>query len=197
MEDLVFQHHGSCLTSILLQSKFMASAIFLRAVNVGGHQKFQPSVLARDLAEFDVVNIGAAGTFAVRKNVSATRMRKEILARLSFEPQLIICRGAEIFSLANAATELFGTQPKGDDVRKMVSILEKADAKSLPLPFDGPAGNDWQVRLVALQDHFALSWWRPDRKRLVYPNQVVEKQLGISATTRSWNTIESICSALK
>ena len=48
----------------------MASVVFFRAVNVGGHQKFQPSVLAKKLADFGVVNIGAAGTFVVRKNVA-------------------------------------------------------------------------------------------------------------------------------
>jgi hypothetical protein len=67
----------------------------------------------------------------------------------------------------------------------------------LPLPFDAPAGNNWQVRLVALLDQFAISWWRPERNHLVYPNQVVEKQLGISATTRSWNTLQQICTALE
>jgi len=38
----------------------MASVVFFRAVNVGGHQKFQPGKLAKKLAEFGVVNIGAA-----------------------------------------------------------------------------------------------------------------------------------------
>ena len=35
----------------------MSSVVFFRAVNVGGHQKFQPGKLAKELAEFDVVNI--------------------------------------------------------------------------------------------------------------------------------------------
>ena len=48
----------------------MASVVFFRAVNVGSHQRFQPSVLAKQLTEFGVVNVGAAGTFVVRKNVS-------------------------------------------------------------------------------------------------------------------------------
>jgi len=51
----------------------MASVIFFRAANVGGHQVFQPGVLAKELAAFDVKNIGAAGTFVVRENVSAIR----------------------------------------------------------------------------------------------------------------------------
>ena len=48
----------------------MASVVFLRAANVGGHQTFHPKTLANDLAAFRVVNIGAAGTFVVRDNPS-------------------------------------------------------------------------------------------------------------------------------
>ena len=42
----------------------MALVVFLKGVNVGGHRTFRPSVLASRLAKLDVVNIGAAGTFA-------------------------------------------------------------------------------------------------------------------------------------
>ena len=45
----------------------MALVVFLRGVNVGGHRTFRPSQLVKELADFDVVNIGAAGTFVVRK----------------------------------------------------------------------------------------------------------------------------------
>ena len=64
----------------------MSAVVFFRAVNVGGHQTFQPGKLAKELAEFGVVNIGAAGTFVVRENVSlwtegmaATALRLEII----------------------------------------------------------------------------------------------------------------------
>ena len=61
----------------------MASVVFFRAVNVGGHQKFQPSVLAKKLANFGVVNVGAAGTLVVRKPVNQAALRAEILRRLT------------------------------------------------------------------------------------------------------------------
>ena len=57
----------------------MASVVFFRAVNVGGHQRFQPSILAKQLADFGVVNVGAAGTFVVRQNVGQATLRAEIL----------------------------------------------------------------------------------------------------------------------
>ena len=41
----------------------MALVVFLRGVNVGGHRTFRPSLLARQLEPYGVVNVGAAGTF--------------------------------------------------------------------------------------------------------------------------------------
>jgi uncharacterized protein (DUF1697 family) len=78
----------------------MSSVVFFRAVNVGGHQKFQPGKLAKELEQFGVVNIGAAGTFVVRENVSQTKLRDEILRRLPFKPELMICPAREVRALA-------------------------------------------------------------------------------------------------
>ena len=69
----------------------MASVVFFRAVNVGGHQKFQPSVLAKQLSAFGVINLGAAGTLIVRGNVSRAKLQEEIFRRLPFKPELMIC----------------------------------------------------------------------------------------------------------
>ncbi len=54
------RNHGDSVTG-------MALIVFLRGVNVGGHRTFRPSMLARELSDYDVVNVGAAGTFIVRK----------------------------------------------------------------------------------------------------------------------------------
>ena len=59
--------------------KSVALVVFLRGVNVGGHKTFQPSVLARELSDFDVVNVGAAGTFVIRKTISQAMVRAELL----------------------------------------------------------------------------------------------------------------------
>jgi uncharacterized protein (DUF1697 family) len=56
----------------------MALVVFLRGVNVGGHRTFRPSILANELKEYGVVNIGAAGTLVVRKPISEKRLRAEL-----------------------------------------------------------------------------------------------------------------------
>ena len=171
-----------------------SSVVFLRAVNVGGHQKCQPAVLAKSLGDFDVVNIGAAGTLVVRKKVSDSKLRAEIVGRLGFAPEMMICPGREILALAN--DQLFGPVPAGEDVRQMFSIMQKPPKNPPPLPFDQPAGNKWQVRVVTSRGRFALSFWRPQRQALIYPNAVIEKYFGVPATTRGWNTISAICKSL-
>ena len=48
----------------------MSLVVFLRGVNVGGHKRFRPAALAKELVHLDAVNIGAAGTFVIRRRVS-------------------------------------------------------------------------------------------------------------------------------
>ena len=62
----------------------MALVALLRGVNVGGYRTFRPSTLARELGEYDVVNVGAAGTFVVRKPGSRSKFRTALLRKLPF-----------------------------------------------------------------------------------------------------------------
>ena len=60
-----------------------ALVVLLRGVNVGGHRTFSPSALARSLSAYDVVNIGAAGTFVVRKPGAVSRFRADLCRELA------------------------------------------------------------------------------------------------------------------
>jgi uncharacterized protein (DUF1697 family) len=173
----------------------MPSVVFLRAANVGGHQTFKPSVLAKDLAEFDAVNIGAAGTYVIRAAVTSAKLRAEILRRLPFEPEIMICRGRELLELS--AGEPFAKARDHADAKRFVSVLAKSP-KALPeLPLFKPDGDEWQVQVIRVIGPFALSLHRRRGQRLIYPNEVVEKHFGVPATTRNWNTVEAICGVLE
>jgi uncharacterized protein (DUF1697 family) len=173
----------------------MALVVFLRGVNVGGHRKFQPAALAREMADFGVVNIGAAGTFVVTKPVSAAAFRKELGQRLPFETEVMICTGSEILDLRKSKP--FADPPAGKDLRELVTVLSKKPTVLPKLPVRRPDGKDWQVDFFRISGPFAFSFWRRGSGALIYPNSVVEKVLGIPGTTRSWSAIEKACGALE
>ncbi len=174
----------------------MASVVFFRAVNVGGHQRFQPSILAKQLAEFGVVNIGAAGTFVVREKVAQTTLRAEILRRLPFKPELVICPVRDVLALMR--NDPFQDAPdETKDLRHYVTVMTKVPRTFPPLPLEKPDGKKWEVKLIAVTGRFALSLWQRQTNGVLYPNAVAEKHFAIPATTRNWNTITTICDTLE
>lgn len=158
---------------------------------MGGHQKFQPSKLASELADLGVVNIGAAGTFVVGENIAPNKLRDQILGRLQFQPELMICPASHVQDLASG--DWFSSAPEGKNIGRFVSVLGEAPRRKPTLPIERPAGREWEVRIIAATGPFVLSVRRIGQ---TYSNAIVEKEFGVPATTRSWKTIESICRIL-
>lgn len=173
----------------------MALVVFMRGANVGGRRTFQPSQLAKELSDFGVVNVGAAGTFVVRKAKSQATLRDEFTRRLPFATELMICRGSDLLDLAHRNPFPVGLPYK--DARPFVSVIGNLPRKLPPLPIEQPAGGKWQVKIVGVSGRFVLSFWRRLGRTLVYPNEVVEKKFGVPATTRNWDTITAICRLLE
>ena len=168
----------------------MALVVFMRGVNVGGHKTFRPAALAKELVALDVVNVGAAGTFVVRKPVSQAKLRAELNKRLPFKAELMICPAGDLQNLV--WTDPFAGQPIPKGAKRFVTILGKRPQTLPRLPLLRPDGTEWQVKVVAVSGKFAVSIWRRLGRSLLYPNEVVEKIFGVPATTRNWNTIEAI-----
>lgn len=168
----------------------MATVVFMRGVNVGGHRPFRPAAFAKQLSAFDVVNVGAAGTFVVKRSVSQAKLRDEIARRLPFEAELMICRARDITDLVS--DDPFPLDASADGVRRYVSVLAKRPKTNTYFPIRHPKNGDWQVKVVGLRGRFALSLWRRTGKSMVYPNEVVERELAIAATTRNWQTISKL-----
>jgi len=173
----------------------MPVVVFMRGVNVGSAKRFQRSLLARELGHLGVSNLGAAGTFVVRGTLAESALRAEFLRRLPFACELMVCQGRDLLKLA--AAEPFPASPEGPDLRRFVTVLAKRPRTPPALPWSYPAGDQWQVKLVGLSGRFVLCLWRRLGRSLVEPNGIVEKQFGVSATTRNWNTILRICDALQ
>jgi uncharacterized protein (DUF1697 family) len=172
----------------------MALVVFLRGVNVGGHRTFRPSVLARELSDYDVVNVGAAGTFVVRKPGSRTKFRAALLSKLPFDAKVALCDGRDVLHLE--LVNPFGTQPSPPDVVRFVSILSKAGAIQASLPVSFPSEGQWLVRVMASEGPFVFGMYRRHMKTITYLGQI-DKLYGAPATTRNWNTIAAIIRILK
>jgi uncharacterized protein (DUF1697 family) len=172
----------------------MALVVFLRGVNVGGHRTFRPSVLARELSEYDVVNVGAAGTFIVRKPESRSKFRAALLPKLPFEADVMLCDGRDLLRLETANP--FGTRPSPPDVVRFVSILSKAGVVRASLPVSFPSNRQWLVRVMASDGQFVFGMYRRHMKTIGYLGRI-DKLYGAPATTRNWNTIAAILRILK
>jgi uncharacterized protein (DUF1697 family) len=173
---------------------FMALVVFLRGVNVGGHRTFRPSILARELSDYDVVNVGAAGTFIVRRTVSRARFRAELLRRLPFEAEVILCDGRDLVRLE--MENPFGAEPSRAGVVRFVSILSKAGRVPASIPITLPPSGAWLVRVIASKNRFVFGMYRRHMKTIGYLGQL-DKLFGGRATTRNWDTITAIVRILK
>jgi uncharacterized protein (DUF1697 family) len=172
----------------------MALVAFLRGINVGGHKAFRPTVLAKELQAFDVVNIGAAGTFVVRKPGSKTKFRAALLKKLPFETEVALCDARDLLRLADE--QPFGKEPASPDITRFVSVLVKAERSRPSLPVTLPESGEWLVRVIGTRNQFILGEYRRHMKTIGYLGQL-DKRYGSRATTRNWNTIMAIVRILK
>src|SRR5437667_4369115 len=127
----------------------MALVVFLRGVNVGGHRTFRPSILARELSDYDVVNVGAAGTFVVRKPGARAKFRAALLLKLPCEAEVVLCEGRDLMRLD--MENPFGPEPCPSGVVRFVSILPKAGGVRASLPVAFAPDPEWLVRVMASQ----------------------------------------------
>ena len=172
----------------------MALVVFLRGVNVGGHRTFRPSILARELSDYDVVNVGAAGTFVVRKPGSRAKFRAALLRQLPFEAEVLMCDGRDLIRLETENP--FAAEQSLPDVVRFVSILSKVGGLRALLPVAFPADGEWLVQVMASEGQFVFGMYRRHMKTIGYLGQI-DKLYGVPATTRNWNTIVAIMRILK
>lgn len=172
----------------------MASVVFMRGVNVGGHKAFRPSEFARRLESLQVRSVGAAGTFVVGADVTEPEIRRQFTKQIPFETELMICSKRDLAGLVALGPFAAKGLPKSDG--QYASVVGRVPRALPKLPFDAPAGKDWQVRIIAVHRIFVVSLTRRVGTRLLYPNEVVERQLGVPSTTRNWSTIVKLHEAL-
>ena len=166
----------------------MDAVAFLRGINTG-NRTLKTAEFARGMEPFRLENIGAAGTFVARGVPSLNALHGAISARLPFATEILVVAGTDVTALIRS--QPFGrvAPPKG--VRRAVSIVSSPVPRDVRLPMARPSARAWEVQILAARGPFVLSTTRRLRpNRILYPNAVVEKEFGVKATTRWWETLE-------
>jgi uncharacterized protein (DUF1697 family) len=172
----------------------MALVAFLRGINVGGYRTFRPAIFAKAMSNYDVVNVGAAGTFVVRQPGSRAKFRADLLQRLPFEAEVALCDGRDLIHLETENP--FGSEPSRPDMVRFVSILSKPCRHPPDVPFTLPPEGEWFVRVMGSKNRLVFGEYRRRMRTIGYLGQI-DKRFGVPATTRNWNTILAVVRILK
>jgi uncharacterized protein (DUF1697 family) len=171
----------------------VALVVFLRGVNVGGYRTFRPAALAAQLTHLGAVNIGAAGTFVIRRRATQAQVRAELARRLPFDAEVMICEGREIAGLLSARH--FEDQPERPDIVRFVSVLSRRPRSAPSLPMSFPSADKWLFKIVAKESRFVFGMYRRQMKAIGYLGKL-DRLFGVPVTTRNWNTITAIAKVL-
>jgi len=171
----------------------VALVVLLRGVNVGGHRTFRPTTLAKQLKHLDAVSIGAAGTFVIRQPVARGQLRAELISRLPFDAEIMICEGREIVRLMSQ--NHFVDQPMRPDIVRFVSVLSRRPRVAPSMPMRFPSSGTWLLRILARHNQFVVGMYRRHMKAVGYLG-TLDRIFGVPVTTRNWNTMTAINKAL-
>jgi len=172
----------------------VALVVLLRGVNVGGHRIFRPSRLAEQLKHLEAVNIGAAGTFVIRRPVTRTHLRAQLARKLPFDAEIMICQGREIVRLMSQ--NHFAHLPMRPGIVRFVSVLSRRPRSAPSLPMSFPSSGKWLLKILARDNRFVFGVYRRHLKVISYLG-TFDRLFGVPVTTRNWNTITAIATVLR
>ena len=173
----------------------MALVVFLRGVNVGGHKTFRPGILAQELKHHDVVNVGAAGTFVVRKPASQADLRAELRRRLPFETQVMIGHRSRPDEDGFSRSLRERTDSPGH--RSFRQRPREATSRAAAPSHPASCGRRWILRISSRQKtDFVFGMYRRQMKAISYLGKI-DAMFGVPVTTRNWNTFTAITKVLK
>jgi uncharacterized protein (DUF1697 family) len=172
----------------------MALVVLLRGVNVGGHRTFRPSDLAEKLARYETVNIGAAGTFVIRRPPTRARLRTELARYLPFSTEIVLCEGRDLLALEES--DPFRKAPKETGLVRFVSVMAKRPRLAPKTPIQLPREGKWLLRILATEERFALGVYRRHMQTIGYLG-MIDKLVGVPVTTRNWNTVAAVIKILQ
>ena len=168
---------------------------FLRGINVGGHKLIKMEALAKVFVSAGFQNVR---TFVASGNVvfdsseedaGAVARKIERRLRKAFEHQIaVVVRALEELQSMVKRNPFKRIEDQKDVM--LCAVFFAADPPKLRLPITSITEN---LEVFAVRDGAAFVICRRKQNGWFgFPNNFVEKQFGVTATTRQWRTIEKI-----
>src|SRR5688572_19818644 len=169
----------------------MTRVAFLRAVNVAGHARVAMVDVVRAFEKAGCCgarSYGHAGNLLWAQSGGAAPVEKvrALLGRLLGEPPGIMMRTKrEISAIVDA--DPFGALVDDKSVKLYVVFLERKPKQMPALPLRHATE---QLELIAVRgrEAYVVSRRKPNGF-YGFPNQLVERVLGVTATSRNWSTV--------
>jgi uncharacterized protein (DUF1697 family) len=172
---------------------------FLRAVNVGGKGVVSMADVVRVFERAGcsgVTSYGHAGNLMWTQGAGTGPVEKAhpLLTALLGQPASIMARTTrEMAAIVDA--DPFGALVKDKTIKLYVLFLAARPKRVPPLPLrmDKDA-----LELIAVtgREAYVVSRRLPGRQMYGFPNQFVEKTLGVAATSRNWSTVTKVAAML-
>ena len=167
----------------------MALIVFFRGINVGGHRNFRPGLLAKELAVYDVVSVGAGGTLIVGNAGPRAKFIAELRRKLPLKAEIAYCDGRDLLRLETENS--FGPEPPRQDLVPFISNLSETSRRQVSLPVALPDDKEPLVQVIGRRDRLVFGLYRRHMKTIACLGQI-DQLFGVPATTRSWTTIRSV-----
>jgi len=169
---------------------------FLRAINVGGQKLIKMEVLRQIFESLGLKNVR---TYIQSGNIifDSTSTNSTALTR-KIEKKLKDVTGHEVTVILRELSEIEGLVKQnpfakikpGSDAVLFVVFLSAMPATKPNVPFVSKPEN---LEVLTIKDGAAFVVSRRKKNGLFgYPNNFVEKRLGVSGTTRNWSTVNKI-----
>ena len=169
---------------------------FLRGINVGGKKLIKMEDLRRVV---ESIGLKSVRTFIASGNVlfETAQTNRDALTR-KIEKKLLTAFGHDVPVVLQTIDELkdilragpFKKIKPGADVMMCVTLLAGEPKGSPKLPLQSVIEN---LEVLAIKNRAAFILCRRKKNGMFsFPNNFFEKEFGVTATTRQWNTINRI-----
>ncbi len=151
-------------------------------------------MLAKELGAYDVVNVGAAGTFVVRNPGPRANFLSSLHRKLPAGSVVAHCDSRDLLRLERE--QPFKNERPRPDLVQFVSILSNTGTRKASLPAVIPQDGEWFVRIIGSRNRLVFGVYRRHMKAIGHLGRI-DQIFGAPATTRSWTTVLSVLRILK